>query len=98
MTHDAAGSNEKFAGILFDATYEAHKPQPLRPHTHYVYPQGRTELLRWLTNQPAYLPRPLGRITKHGQAPRPQPFRGTGTRRHRQARSHRVAELVLDDG
>lgn len=60
--YDATGNNKKFAAILFSDSDEAYKPQPLRPHTHYAYPQARTALLRWLTNQPAYSPRPLGRV------------------------------------
>lgn len=60
--YDGTGENKKFAAVLFDTSDEAFKPQPLRPHTHYVYPSGRTKLLRWLTNQPAYKPIPLGRV------------------------------------
>jgi hypothetical protein len=60
--YDSAGNNRKFAAVMFDSGDEAYKPQPLRPHTHYIYPQDRTALLRWLTNQPAYLPKPLGKV------------------------------------
>jgi hypothetical protein len=60
--YDGAGRNSKFAAVLLDPNDEAYIPQPLRPHTHYVYPQARTDLLRWLTHQPAYVPRPLGKV------------------------------------
>lgn len=62
--YNAAGNNKKFAALLFDNNDEVFQPQPLRSHTHYVYSGARTELLRWLTNQPAYSPRPLGKIPK----------------------------------
>lgn len=60
--YDGAGNNTKFTAVLYDQRDEAYKPQPLKPHTHYLYPDRRTELLRWLTNQPAYRPRPLGKV------------------------------------
>jgi len=60
--YDSAGQNKKFAALLFDEKDEAHRPQPLKQHTHYIYPKARLELLRWLTNQPAYIPKPLGRV------------------------------------
>ncbi len=60
--YDEAGNNRKFAAILFDEHDERNKPRPLRPHTHYFYPRDRTNLLRWLTNQPSYIPRPLGNV------------------------------------
>ncbi len=60
--YDSAGKQWKFAAVMFDSSDEAYKPQPLRPHTHYVYTRDRTALLRWLTNQPAYLPKPLGKV------------------------------------
>lgn len=60
--YDNAGQNSKFAAVLLDPKDEVYIPQPLRPHTHYVYSQARTDLLRWLTDQPAYVPRPLGKV------------------------------------
>lgn len=60
--YEGGGSNKKFAAVLFDENDQAHQPPPLRAHTHYLYPQKRTELLRWLTNQPSYVPRPLGKV------------------------------------
>jgi hypothetical protein len=59
--YDAAGQNKKFAAILFAASDEAFKPAPLRQHTHYRDREDREALLRWLTDQPAYIPKPLGK-------------------------------------
>lgn len=56
--------NTKFAAVLFDSADERYKPQPLRPHTHYVYPRDRLALIRWVTKQPSYIPRPLGSVPK----------------------------------
>jgi hypothetical protein len=60
--YESAGNNTKFAAVLFDREHEAHKPAPLRPHTHYIYPAARIDLLRWLTRQASYTPPPLGTI------------------------------------
>jgi CheY-like chemotaxis protein len=60
--YDGLGNNTKFAAVMFDPSDEANKPQPLRPHTHYIYPRDRTDLVRWLTNQPAYISRPPGKV------------------------------------
>lgn len=62
--YDNAGNNEKFAAVLFDSKDEAFKPQPLKAHTHYLFPDRQVELLRWLTNQPAYTPAPLGKVPR----------------------------------
>lgn len=60
--YDSTGTNAKFAAVLFDPKDEQYKPSPLRPHTHYSFPASRETLLRWLTAQRAYNPRPLGTI------------------------------------
>lgn len=60
--YDRAGRNTKFAAVLFAREDEQHIPQPLRPYTYYLYPPRRTDLLRWLTSQPAYLPAPIGLV------------------------------------
>ncbi len=60
--YDSAGRNVKFAAVLLSEADTVHKPEPLRPHTHYLLPRDRVKLLRWLTNQPAYTPVPLGHV------------------------------------
>ena len=62
--YDGQGKNEKFAAVVFSESDKEHIPGPLRPHTHYVYPRDNGALIRWLTDQPAYLPPPLGKIPK----------------------------------
>jgi len=64
--YDNAGNNVKFAAVLFDESDAAHKPPPLKSHTHYLYPdpKGRERLLRWLTSQPEYIAPPIGKVPR----------------------------------
>ncbi len=69
--YDSSGKNAKFVPILFDSKDVDFIPQPLRPHTHYLIPQRQEDLLRWLTNQPGYVPQPLGNIPDLPPVPSP---------------------------
>jgi hypothetical protein len=59
VLYDAQGSNDKFIPVVFDEACRQYVPLFLRPYTtpNVSSPDGFVELLRLLTNQPAY-PRP----------------------------------------
>ena len=59
--YDSANKNTRFAATLADESDDVFIPKPLAPHTHYVWPRDEIRLLRWLTEQPAYVPIPLGK-------------------------------------
>jgi hypothetical protein len=60
--YDAQGRNDKFIPIVFDEAARRFIPDFLRPYTtpNVSTEDGFVELLRILTDQPAYVPPPLG--------------------------------------
>ncbi len=60
--YDSAGKNKKFAAVLFEPVDEQHIPGPLRAFARFCLPDKWVELLRWLTDQPEYVPPPIGQV------------------------------------
>lgn len=58
--YESSARNTKFVPILFPGASRDDIPKPLRPYTSHCLPDGYVELLRYLTGQPAIVPRPLG--------------------------------------
>jgi hypothetical protein len=58
--YEMAATNTKFVPILLEGASPADVPSPLRAHTWHHLPSGYEGLLRYLTGQPAVVPRPLG--------------------------------------
>lgn len=58
------GKNEKFIPIIFDHKDAVHIPLPLQGATYFNpnQPESYDELYYYLTNQPPYVPKPLGPI------------------------------------
>lgn len=64
--YDANGKNDKFVPIIFEDDEAEHIPMPLRSATYYNVSNstGYDKLYFYLTNQPPYVPTPLGQIRK----------------------------------
>lgn len=61
--YEANGQNLKFVPIIFESADALHIPLPLRSATYYNVSSGwDEELYFYLTNQPPYVPTPLGPI------------------------------------
>lgn len=59
--YEGQGVNKKFVPVLFDGASTAEVPKPLRPFTRYHLDAGYDALYRYLTEQPATIPDPIGR-------------------------------------
>jgi SEFIR domain len=58
--YENSARNTKFVPILFPGASQDDIPTPLRPYTWHRLPDGYVELVRYLTEQPAIVPAPLG--------------------------------------
>jgi hypothetical protein len=58
--YEVGVNNEKFVPVLFEGANSTDIPKPLRPHTHYKLPDDYVRLLRYLTKQPAIIPKNIG--------------------------------------
>jgi len=58
--YEMAATNTKFVPILLEGASPADVPTLLRAYTWHHLPSGYERLLRYLTGQPAVVPRPLG--------------------------------------